>query len=271
MKRETRHSGETPAPRRDPSGGGASGGGASGGRPTRSPSTRWPRLPTWIALAPVLALVAACGPVVEEPFPITELDALEPAEPRYVIQPGDELEIRFFHTPELNLLVPVRPDGYVSVPFGDDVLAAGRTVSALDEDLTARFTGELRDPDVTVIVRTFAGRVVHVGGEVEAPGVLPLVGTMTVLEALFQAGGILETARLGEVVVLRRGPDRQYVPVPVDIESALNGSDTSQNIPLRPYDAIFVPRSPIANVNVWMDLYIRRNIPINFSVQPNFI
>ncbi|HEX6885089.1 MAG TPA: polysaccharide biosynthesis/export family protein [Planctomycetota bacterium] len=186
------------------------------------------------------------------------------AEP-YRLQPGDELELRFFHTPELDLTLPVRPDGSISIPLVHEVRVAGRTVEEVRLELTERYAGELAEPELVVIVRAFARYPVHVGGEVARPGVLELSGPRTVLEAVLAAGGWLTTARLAEVVVVRRHESGGHELVTADLGAVLAGRDGRGNFALRPWDVVFVPSSPIADVNRWVDQYIRQNIPITFS------
>ena len=89
---------------------------------------------------------------------------------------------------------------------------------------------------------------------------------MRVLDSIFAAGGYDPEALLSEVLVIRRTRDKLLV-IPVNLEEALDGTDAQQNIRLQPYDAVYVPSSSIANINTWVDLYIRNNIPFNFGVR----
>lgn len=237
---------------------------------SRPPSVSSGRGLSTVCTASMLAfLLCGCGSVVESPTPIgsPRYEAARPPEP-YRILAGDELEIRFFHTPELNATLPVRPDGYISLPYAREVRAAGRTPDEVAQELMIRYGEELRDPEIAVIVQSFSASRIHVGGRVKKPGVFPLQGGMTVLQSVFEAGGLESSARLSEVLVIRRTPDRSYIVIPVDLEAVLDGTDVSQNIALMPFDAVYVPDSPIGNVNTWIDLYIRQNIPINFGIRP---
>ncbi len=225
---------------------------------------RSPRIQAFL----LLALLPSCSVVDRPTLPYSpEYNQALPAG-KYVIVPGDQLEVRFFHTPEYNLTLPVRPDGYISLPLVKEVRASGITAEELAGELTKRFGRELRQPEITVIVRSFGGQEIHVGGRVEKQGVVPLTHAMTVLDSLFAAGGPQPEARLSEVVVIRRTLDKGLQVIPVDINSVLSGKDSTQNIYLLPYDAVYVPNSPIANVNKWVNLYIRQNIPINFGLRP---
>jgi protein involved in polysaccharide export with SLBB domain len=215
------------------------------------------------------ALLSACESVAKNPTPVSEVIAETPATlPPYLIGPGDELEVVFFHTPELNIQTPVRPDGYISMPLAHDVRAAGRTPEELRTILTQHYVQELKSPEIAVVIRAFAAYKVHVGGEVEHPGVYPLTGSMTVLDALFLAGVVTRTARLDEILVIRpHAATRSYKVIPINIKRVIDGTDTTQNIALGPFDAVYVPTSPIADVNTFVDLYIRQNIPIDVGLR----
>src|SRR5262245_20964980 len=158
-------------------------------------------LPAVFFLALGLALEACSSPhlgvvpesVVPAPYP--------PPDQPYRLQPGDELEIRYFHTPEQNLTLPVRPDGFISLPLIPELRAAGRTVEDLRREVVQLSSQELASPEIAVIVRSFASYLVHVGGEVQRPGLLKLNGPHTVLEAVLEAGGLLPSADTQDVLV----------------------------------------------------------------------
>ena len=143
-------------------------------------------------------------------FPATQ----KPQE--YFIQPGDQLDIKFFYNPELNETVSVRPDGKISLQLVDDVQAAGLTPSQLDEYLTNKYAKELRKPVVTVIVISFSGQVVYVGGEVNTPGLIDLSAGMSPLQAVINAGGFRETAMPQGAIVIRKDKDNQQRKISVD-------------------------------------------------------
>jgi protein involved in polysaccharide export with SLBB domain len=211
-------------------------------------------------------LLGACAISHPRLGPLAAVNApAPPPEEPYRIQPGDELEIRFFHTPEQNVILPVRPDGFISLPLVYELRAAGRTVEEVRRELVERCASELAEPEVAVIVRSFTGYMVHVGGEVANPGVLQLSGPRTVLEAVFEAGGLLPTASPSDVLVVRRSEPTGYELLAANLDDVLYGRDGSGNFALRPFDVVFVPSTPIADVNKWVDQYIRKNLPINFT------
>lgn len=227
---------------------------------------------TKLALAAVTALfLGGCATHLEQPPNVgdTQLfqSASTPAPIRpYHLQPGDQLAIRFYRNPELDQDVTVRPDGMISLPFVDEVQAAGRSPKELDAELTRRYTGELATPDVAVIVQQFAGHKVYVGGEVGSQGVIPMSTPLTLYQAIQEAGGFLDTAHPETVVVVRRDGKGEVVSRLVNLEHVQDGSNLAEDIYLAPYDVVWVPKSGIANADVFVDQYIRKLLPINPGV-----
>lgn len=188
----------------------------------------------------------------------------------YIIQPGDQLDIKFFYNPELNEMVNVRPDGRISLQLAPEIMAAGSTPAQLRDILAKSYAKELANPGITVIVRTFSSQKVYVDGEVTRAGMVNLVGPMTVLQSIAEAGGFKETAKPKEVIVIRKGANNKPLTIAVNLEAARTGEDKSQDITLAPFDIVYVPRSGIANVNLFVDQYIRRMIPIPFGLTYGF-
>lgn len=189
-----------------------------------------------------------------------------PAQGDYLISSGDELELKFFYVPDMNTDVKVRPDGKINLPLIGDVSADGFTTTELAEHLKKSYADVLKRPDVSINIRDgFANQRVFVGGEVAHPGMLPLQSGMTVLQAILSAEGFKDSAKSSKVLILRRGPKNTRQTLVVNAEAALKGTDLQQDIFLRPYDTIIVPKTGVANVNEWVDLYIRRNIPISLG------
>lgn len=212
----------------------------------------------WLAMLGTLGGCAMRTPT--EPPP--RLVAGAPATP-YLVKVGDNLDIRFYKTPELNVEVPVRSDGKISLELLGDVRAAGLTPDELSRDLMKRYAKELTDPRVTVIVRGFGGDIT-VSGEVKKPTAVAYANGMTVLQAVGVAGGFADSARLTNVVLIRHdgGEYRGYV---MDVQKAMTGEDLAADVPLWPSDIIVVPRSRVANVNLFVKQYIRDNMPIDLS------
>ena len=160
---------------------------------------------SFVLIAVILCLLAACSSnrglekKTGAPMPM-EADFPKPV--AYTIQPGDSLDIKFFYNPELNESVIVRPDGKISLQLIDDIKASGLAPSELDALLTKNYSKELRKPELTVIVRSFVSQRIFVGGEVNRPGLIPLAAGMSPVQAVFQAGGLKDTAQLKETILI---------------------------------------------------------------------
>ena len=185
----------------------------------------------------------------------------------YRIQIDDQLDIKFFFNAELNEeKIPVRPDGRISLPLVGEVVAAGRTPAELTATLRKIYEQELKKPEVAVIVRSFAQYRVYVDGEVEKPSEVELRGPLTALQAIASAGGLKESGQLEDILVLRRGPENKVIVFHINLQEVLGEEDDeNQDVKLTPYDIVYVPRSRIANVNRFVHLYLRKNIPISFG------
>ena len=208
------------------------------------------------------ALFAGCTSInVDRMAPGSELPLLGTgtyaSESTYVIRPGDDLQVKFFYTPELNEAVKVRPDGFISLQLVDEVRAAGLTPAQLDDELTTRYAKSLDRPNLSVIVRSFQGHRAYVGGEVAVPQTLNLDGGLSVLQAIYAAGGTLPTSRLDSVVLVRKGEDGRPLTYHLDLsEGAMSDSKVDSLVALKPSDIVYVPRTPIANANRWVQQYI---------------
>ena len=121
-----------------------------------------------------------------------------------------------------------------------------------------------------MIVRTAAGHRMYVDGEVTKPGLVEVVGGMTLYQAIQSAGGMLETAHRKQVILIRKGPDGQPVGRSIDVRGIQRGSRPGDDIPVRPLDIVYVPKSKIATVNLFVKQYIRDTLPIQAFPIPAF-
>lgn len=180
----------------------------------------------------------------------SEYGAVKP----YRVRPGDELSITFYNTPELDEDVQVLPDGTIALKLVGVVPVDDRSPGEIAEDLQERYKMELSDPQIAVIVRNVRDFKIFVGGEVEQPQVVDFTPDMTPVEAVYSAGGFLQSANLEQLVVIRKDEDRRPVPYLIDMKRYLS-SDVDP-ILLRPLDIVFVPKSKIARVNDFVDQYL---------------
>ncbi len=176
--------------------------------------------------------------------PTSTSDALNAA-PDYLIGPLDQLEIFVWRAPELSTKVTVRPDGRISTPLVEDMVAAGKTPSKLSSDLEGVLREYVRTPEVTVIVSDFSStfdQQVRVLGEAQKPIALPYQAGMTVLDVMVAVGGLTEFAAGNKAVLIRgQGEDRQSYRVRLD--DLLRKGNISANVPMLPGDVILIPES----------------------------
>jgi polysaccharide export outer membrane protein len=189
-------------------------------------------------------LVAACQQPVTDTTRAQAAASAPAIAPDYVIGPGDSLSIFVFRAPELSIEVPVRPDGRISMPLVADIDAAGKTPIQLSRDIENRLKEYVREPAVTVIVRSFIGpasRQVRIVGEAAQPRAIAFREGMTVLDALIEAGGLTRYASGNSARLIRRETDPQQV-IPLRLNDLLRAGDTSQDLALRPGDTLVIPQ-----------------------------
>lgn len=208
--------------------------------------------------AAVLAvLMASCSSTTVPEMPA---DMSERTMDIYRIGASDVLSVKLFYTPELNDKVAVRPDGRVSLHLIGDVAVAGLTPEEASREISERYKEHLAKSNVVVSVAGFGSQRAFIGGEVRHPVMVQLDGQTTLVDAIFSAGGSLDTAELTSVILVRR-EEAGRKAYRVDLEGVLRGQNP---LPvLQAYDVVFVPKSFIAKVGTYVDLYINRIIPRN--------
>lgn len=177
--------------------------------------------------------------------PPTETTSNSPAksatdDPNYVIGAQDVLDISVWHEPDLTRVVPVRPDGKISLPLLNDVQASGLTPTKLGEEITTGLKKFVTDPQVTVIVSAINSQRVYILGEVTRAGAYPLLPGMTVLQALSSSGGFTPFAKMKSIYVLRTEGDKSN-KFPFNYKDVIAGRHAEQNIVLKAGDTIVVP------------------------------
>lgn len=162
----------------------------------------------------------------------------------YVIGPGDTIQVFVWRNPELTTTVPVRPDGKVSTPLVEDMVAVGKNPSALARDIEKVLAAYVRSPQVNVIVTQAASTFsqVKVIGQVNTPQALAYREGMTVIDAVLSVGGLAPFASGNRAKVIRteNGKPRE---IPVKINNIVNKGDMRTNIPLQPGDVLVIPES----------------------------
>ncbi len=204
---------------------------------------------TSVGLAQETPPAAAPGTPAPAAAPATTTTTTAPLSqtvgPNYIVGPGDSLQIFVWRNPELTTTVPVRPDGKITTPLVQDMVAVGKTPSQLARDIEIVLAEYIRSPQVNVIVAipVSAFSQVKVIGEVRTPQSLPYREGMRVLDAVLASGGLGEFAAGNRAKIVRKQEDGKNVELKVRVGDLVNKGAMKHNLELRPGDVLVIPES----------------------------
>lgn len=194
-----------------------------------------------VLLFAAMGLLAACSGLATKYPPAPASAATQ--EYSYIIGPGDNLNIIVWRNPELSMSVPVRPDGKISTPLIDELIAQGKNSVEVARDIEKMLGKYVRDPVVTVIVTGFVGpysQQIRVVGEATKPQFLPYKQQMTLLDVMIAVGGLTDFAAGNDATILRSGEgDKQYS---VRLKDLIKRGDISANVEMKPGDILIIPQ-----------------------------
>lgn len=196
----------------------------------------------WLAAIP---FVISCASSPTVPLPPTPGQASAQAVGSdYIIGPGDTLQVFVWRNPELSVTVPVRPDGKISTPLVENMVAVGKTSPQLARDMEGVLSEYVRSPKVNIIVTTAASAfsLVKVVGQVLHPQALPYREGMTVLDAVLAVGGLTQFASGNRARIVRIEKGQENI-IHVKLADLVNSGDVRENVPLKPGDVLVVPQS----------------------------
>lgn len=195
----------------------------------------------WLFLAVACAGLVACAGSGSK-YPPAPVSAAT-TDYNYIVGPGDSLNIIVWRNPELSMSVPVRPDGKVTTPLVDELVAQGKTSSEIARDVEKALSKYVRDPIVTVIVTGFVGpysEQIRVVGEAAKPQFLPYKQKMTLLDVMIAVGGLTDFADGNGASILRAAEgDKRYA---VRIKDLIKRGDLSANVEMKPGDVLVIPQ-----------------------------
>lgn len=197
-----------------------------------------------LGIAALAALTAACGTAPTGGGAGTALPAAPQGE--YIIGPGDTLQVFVWRNPDISATVPVRPDGRISTPLVEDMVAVGKTPSQLARDIEAVLEEYIRSPQVNIIVEGFVGTFgeqIRVVGQAAEPRALPYRDRMTLLDVMIEVGGLTEFAAGNRARVVRQTADGGTEEIRVRLHDLMNRGDIRHNMLMRPGDVVIIPES----------------------------
>lgn len=197
-----------------------------------------------VAFALLGAAALALTACASDPLPPTQVGEVHEA-PAYRIGPGDVVNIFVWRNPELTTTVPVRPDGRISVPLLEDLVAAGKTPSELGREMERELGVFIQNPLVTVIVTNFVGmfeQQVRVVGQAQQPRAIPYRADMTMLDVMIAVGGLTPFADGNRATLVRTvdGAQQQYR---VRLDDLLRGGEIAANTAVLPGDVVIIPET----------------------------
>ena len=164
-----------------------------------------------------------------------------PMSSAFIIGKGDVLAVNVWKDAEVSRVVPVRPDGRISVPLIGELQASGQTVKQLEAEIRTKLKDYVSEPEVTVIVQEIKSQKFNVLGMVMRPGSYTLTKPMSVIDAIALAGGFRDFAKQKDIYVLRPVPDGTPKRLPFNYKDVVKGRNSAQNIELESNDTIVVP------------------------------
>ncbi|RKQ68103.1 polysaccharide biosynthesis/export family protein [Oceanibaculum indicum] len=185
--------------------------------------------------------------------------------PEYRLGSGDTVQVSYLFTPNLDQEALVAPDGTITLRLAGRLQAEGQTVEQLNQAVTEASAKWMRQPVTRVAVREARSARIYVGGQVGRAGAIPLDRRIGALEAVLLAGGFTDEARTSEVVLIRRSPDDSPMLRTLDLQDFIQTGGADGTIPLAAGDILYVPRSGIAEVNLWIDQFINKVLPFQRS------
>ncbi len=163
----------------------------------------------------------------------------------YIIGPGDGLSIQVWRNPEVSTTVTVRPDGMITTPLVEDIVAANKTPTQLARDIEKALAKYIQDPVVQVVMTGFGGpynQQIRVIGQAAKPQALQYREKMTVMDVMIAVGGLTDFAAGNRASIVRTvdGKQQQFG---VRLESLIKDGDISANVEMLPGDVLIIPES----------------------------
>ncbi len=198
----------------------------------------------WYSALLFAMTISACGGSSVQPSDLAPTAVASPTG-AYLIGPGDTLDIFVWREPELSTSVPVRPDGRISTPLVEDMVAVGRTPTALAREIETVLSEYIRSPHVNVIVRSFVGTFgeqIRVIGQAAQPQSIVYRDRMTLMDVIIEVGGLTQFASGNRSRVIRNSGSETR-EIRVRLNDLINEGDLGQNMLMQPGDVVIIPEA----------------------------
>ena len=213
----------------------------------------------------LLASVMLCGLCIASH---AQTDAAKPpklnydSNERYLLNPGDVIDVQYRYTPEYNQTVTLQPDGFVSLEIVGDVKVSGLNLEQARAILVQRAGKRLKDPEITLILKEFQRPYIVVAGEVVQPGKFEMREKMTAVQAVMLAGGFKDSARSSQIVVFRQINSETAEVKLINLKDIKRTSDLENDLKLESGDMLLVPKNRLAKLERFLKL---ANIGLYFN------
>jgi len=172
--------------------------------------------------------------------------------PRYLLRPGDTLDLQYRLTPEFNQTVMVQPDGYINLNVAGTIFVKGLTVDQTHDLIVQTVSTRLKDPELNLVLESFTHPYVVVAGQVAKPGQIELKEDMTALGAILMAGGFTPDAKAGQVIVFRKLNESIAEVRVLHLSGVKKTAQLEKDMALQPGDMILVPQDTISKIEHYM-------------------
>jgi polysaccharide export outer membrane protein len=193
-----------------------------------------------VSAAPVGPIASASQPVLEKRMP------------RYQLRKSDSFEVDFALSPELNQIIAVQPDGYITLKGASTIAAEGLTIPELTDKIHQAYAGILHDPIITIELKDFDKPYFLAAGQLGKPGKYDLRSDLTVTQAVAVAGGFTEASKHSQVVLFRPLGNGLSEARVLDVKKMLKSHDLAEDIHLKAGDMIFVPQNRMSKISRYL-------------------
>lgn len=203
----------------------------------------------YVIILTACSTINATSQVREETVPsISDESQQEIKLNEYILGPGDKIEIMVYRHDDLKVITQIDSSGKITYPLLGDINVSGLSIFQLRDNIRNGLSYYVVDPQVSVSVLGVQSQKVYVVGEVMRPGVFNLDIPKNVLEAISSAGGFTHDAKDESVIIIRGDKEKPRL-IKLNLESALEDGNISQNIQLQKGDIVYVPSTFIADVS----------------------